>query len=224
MVLRASTVALAGCAVVSAAAACHGGGVADVGCEKAGPPPPPRRRRLGPLATALHQRLLAISASGSFVFGMQRGNTEGLAPAFVDCDAARFPNGTVAWAGCDSTSHGHRSDVKAASGSQAGLIAYDYDWAVQTVNWQDLSNASNRSRPVISPHFDFATFMTAAHAEGALVAMDCPMRNPITLRNQGDTTGRPITALLPGGAGHSMWTAWLDGVAAVAEAEGSAIR
>ena len=182
------------------------------------PPPPPRR--LGPLATALQQRLTAISASDSFVFGMQRGNTEGLAPSpFVDCDAARFPNGTVAWGGCDPTSHGRRSDVKAASGSQAGLIAYDYDWAIQTVNWQDLSNASNASRLVIPPHFDYATFMAAAHAEGALVAMDCPMRNPITLRDQCDTTGRPITALLPGGAGHSMWTAWLDGIAGVAAAE-----
>ena len=122
--------------------------------KDARPPPPPRR--LGPLATALQQRLTAISASDSFVFGMQRGNTEGLAPSpFVDCDAARFPNGTVAWGGCDSTSHGRRSDVKAASGSQAGLIAYDYDWAIQTVNWQDLSNASNASRLVIPPHFDY---------------------------------------------------------------------
>ena len=176
-------------------------------------------RRLGPLAADLLARLAAISASDSFVFGMQRGNMEGLAPTFVDCDAARWPNGSVAWAGCDSTSHGHRSDVKAASGSQAGLIAYDYDWAIETVNWQDLSNPSNVSRLVIPPRFDYATFMSAAHAEGALVAMDCPMRNPITLRNQCDTTGRPITALLPGGAGHSMWTAWLDGFAAVAAAE-----
>jgi hypothetical protein len=180
---------------------------------------PPPSQHLGPLAANLMQRLAAISASDSFVFGQQRSNTEGLAPVFVDCDAARFPNGTAAWAGCDSTAHGSRSDVKSASGSQAGLIAYDYDWAIETTNWQDLSNASNASRRAIPPHFDYARFMTAAHAEGALVAMDSPMRNPITLRDQCDTTGRPITALLPGGAGHLMWTTWLDGIAAVAAAE-----
>ena len=182
-------------------------------------------RQLGPVAEGLRQSLECVSESESFVFGHQLTNTAGraLAPqyppltplhdhghGFVDCLAALHETGAQAWPGCQPA-HGALSDVRNATGKFPGLFGFDWQWAVSTANADHATPAG--PPPVRVPtNFSFNPFIYQARAAGALVTIDMHFSSPLTLVH-GDSTGSPITELLPHGKANAMWTAWLDSLA-----------
>lgn len=190
-------------------------------------------RELGPQAAALRRTLECLSESDRFIFGHQLTNTNGRASprtfpllppfhpgatppgGFADCAAAVNFSGDSTWSGCQQAV-GTLSDVHNASGGlYPGLFGFDWQWAVGVAYPAVYPNPPHVPKipKSLIPGFSFNPFIAHARRVGALVTIDMHVVNPITLV-QHDPTGKPITALLPGGAANAMWTSWLDGLVA----------
>jgi mannan endo-1,4-beta-mannosidase len=82
-----------------------------------------------------------------------------------------------------------RSDVKAVTGAYPALYGWEFGGA-------DLARLRE--------------WIVEGYERGGVITLSWHMPNPVTGGNAWDTAGRALPALLPGGASHATYVAWLD--------------
>ena len=107
----------------------------------------------------------------------------------------------------DDLAYGHdwfgepgRSDVKEVAGAYPAV----YGWEL---------GGLERGAPADLDGVDFArmrAWIVEGYRRGGVITVSWHMSNPVTGGGAWDTTGAPVATLLPGGAHHDAYTAWLD--------------
>lgn len=93
-----------------------------------------------------------------------------------------------------------QSDVATATnGSHSGIVSYDF----AGLYWQAYLIGEEA----------WHAHVEAMVRRGCILLMSWHAYNPVTLGASDDTSGNPISAILPGGAANAVWRVWLDRVA-----------
>lgn len=97
-----------------------------------------------------------------------------------------------------------QSDVKLAGGDYPAV----YGWDLGHLELDAPYNLDS------VPFDKMKQYIRAVHERGGINTLSWHLRNPANGQTAWDTAGRPVAAILPGGNKHSVYTSWLDKVAA----------
>lgn len=105
-----------------------------------------------------------------------------------------------------------RSDVKTAGGDYPAVFGWDFGH----LELDDRNNLDGVRLDSMRAYFK------TVYDHGGINTVSWHFRNPANGKTAWDTSGRPVQAILPGGAKHSVYTSWLDRMAAfVSSCKGS---
>lgn len=98
----------------------------------------------------------------------------------------------------------YNSDVKLVTGDYPAL----YGWDLSGIEKEHSNNIDN------VPFTKIRSWIREGYARGGVITLSWHLDNPVTGGHSWDTAGKPVAAILPGGAMHATYTKWLDRVAA----------